>query len=110
MLPIGEADGAPPGLPPAEVTRVALRLKYLVEQVIPCELEEDALTKPNSTVITKDVVTMARNAGGEEYRACVVFGLLVCLRWFRMQAVKELWDSGLHELRAVACEVIAKLM
>lgn len=101
-------DGAPPALPPKEVTRVALRLKYLIEQVISCELEEAAITKPNSIIITKDVVAMARNAGGEEYRACVVFGLLVCLRWFRMQSVKELWDSGLHDLRAVACEMLAK--
>jgi hypothetical protein len=40
----------------------------------------------------------------------VVFCLLVCLRWFKMQSNIELWDADLHLRRAVACEVIAKRM
>ncbi|KAI1952447.1 Calcium channel yvc1 [Ophidiomyces ophidiicola] len=108
MLPRSEDDTVPPCLPPKEVTKVALRLRHLVEQVIPCDLEECAISRPNSTVITKAVIETARNTGGIEYRACVVFGLLVCLRWFRIQASKELWDSDLHGLRAAACEILAK--
>ncbi|EEP75372.1 conserved hypothetical protein [Uncinocarpus reesii 1704] len=108
VLPSSEAEGTPPSLPPKEVTKVALRLKHLVEGVVPCELEESDVTKPNSTILTKAVIETAKNAGGEEYKACVVFGLLVCIRWFRLQAVRELWDSDLHNLRSVACEVIAK--
>lgn len=83
-------------------------MKYQIEQVIPCELEEASITSPNSGVITKKVVKTAREAGGEEYRACVVYCLLVCKRWFKRQAILELWDSDLHEVRAVACEVISK--
>ncbi|KAL2008226.1 hypothetical protein VTN00DRAFT_8208 [Thermoascus crustaceus] len=108
LLPSYATDHIAPALPSKEVTKVALRLKYQIEQVIPCELESAAITNPNSTVITKEVIQTAREAGGEEYRACVVYCLLVCLRWFKMQALVELWDSDLHDCRALACEVIAK--
>ncbi|GKZ39793.1 hypothetical protein AbraIFM66950_001223 [Aspergillus brasiliensis] len=97
-------------LPSKEVTKVALRLKYQVEQVIPCELEESDIVSPNSRAITKNVVQTARLAGGDDLQACVPFCLLVCLRWFKLQAEEELWDSDLHERRALACEVIAKRM
>lgn len=50
----------------------------------------------------------AKEAGGAEYGACVVYALLVNKRWFKMQAMLELWDADLHNVRAVACEVIAK--
>jgi hypothetical protein len=40
----------------------------------------------------------------------VLYCLLVCLRWFKLQAGQELWESDLHLRRALACEVIAKRM
>lgn len=110
MLPTYHNETVTPSLPAKEVTKVALRLKYQVEQVISCELEESAITKSNSTVITKAVIETARNAGGVEYKACVIYCLLVCLRWFEIQAGAELWDSDLHSLRAVACAILAKRM
>lgn len=93
-----------------EISKVALRLKYQIEQVVSCEVDEAALTNPNSRIITQDVIETARRAGGEDYKACVVFCLLVCLRWFKIQSNLELWDAELHLGRAVACEVIAKRM
>ncbi|KAL2364704.1 hypothetical protein RJZ56_002368 [Blastomyces dermatitidis] len=108
LLPVRRNEALPPALPAKEVTKVALRLKYQIEQVISCELDEDAVTKANSNVITKAVIQTAREAGGEEHKACVVYCLLVCLRWFKLQALAELWDSDLHQLRAVACEMLAK--
>jgi hypothetical protein len=38
----------------------------------------------------------------------VVYCLLVNKRWFKKQAMLELWDADLHSIRATACEVIAK--
>lgn len=76
------------------VTAVALRLKYLIEQTVPCELKETQITRPHSEIITRNVVQLAREAGGHEDRACVVFCLLVCLRWFKRQSVLELYDAG----------------
>ena len=108
VLPTNRSDLPPSPFPAKEVTRVALRLKYQVEQVIPCELDEATITRPNGPVITKKVIKTAKEAGGEKYGSCVVYCLLVCKRWFKRQAQLELWDAGLHEVRAVACEVMAK--
>lgn len=85
-------------------------MKYQIELVVSCEVEESVLTDPNSRIITDDVVATAKKAGGEDYESCVVYCLLVCLRWFKLQSNVELWDADLHDLRAVACEVIAKRM
>ncbi|KAL2761050.1 hypothetical protein ACRALDRAFT_1053444 [Sodiomyces alcalophilus JCM 7366] len=97
-----------PIVPPAEVTKIALKLRHLVESAVPCDLEESEITKPHSNVITIKVVQAAREAGGSEHRACVVFCLLVCKAWFNHQSTVELWDADLHRGRAIACEVIAK--
>lgn len=97
-------------IPAPEVTKVALRLRYLIEEAVPCELEEQQITCPHSNILTKKVLQAAKEAGGTEHGACVVFCLLVAKRWFSHQAVAELWDADLHSVRAVACEVIAKQM
>ena len=110
MLPSYDSDPIIPALPAKEVTKVALRLKYQIEHVVPCELEASALTNPNSSVITKSVIQTARDAGGDENRACVIYALLVCLRWFKTQALVELWDADLFALRVLACEVLAKAL
>ncbi|CRG86141.1 Calcium channel YVC1 [Talaromyces islandicus] len=108
VLPTYSSDSVSPALPPREVTKVALRLKYQIEQVIPCELDESSITNANSSIITNDVISTAEAAGGEQYRCCVIFCLLVCSKWFKLQAIDELWDASLLQCRAVACEVIAK--
>lgn len=95
-------------IPPAEVSKVSIRLRRLVEECVPCELEECLITKPHSKVITNKVIKAAKDAGGSGNGACVVFCLLVCNRWFKHQALAELYDADLHKLRAVACEIIAK--
>ncbi|OTB03847.1 hypothetical protein M426DRAFT_59571 [Hypoxylon sp. CI-4A] len=108
LLPFHQEDSIESAIPAAEVTKVALRLRYLIEQCVPCELEEDRITKPHSKIITPKVIKAAKEAGGPENRSCVVFCLLVAKRWFKHQALVELWDASLHQVRATACEVIAK--
>ncbi|KAJ5094361.1 hypothetical protein N7456_010222 [Penicillium angulare] len=108
LLPSYIADEPQPSDSSKEIAKIALRLKYQIEQVVCCEIDESVLTDPNSRIITPDVIETSKGAGGEDYKACVVFCLLVCLRWFQIQASVELWDADLHEVRAVACEVIAK--
>jgi hypothetical protein len=95
---------------PEEVTKVALRLKYQIEKVIPCELEEALITKPHSPIITEKVVQTARQAGGEEHKACVVYCCLIVRGWFKKQSQNELWDQELFTARMAAAEVIAKKM
>ncbi|KAJ5132613.1 hypothetical protein N7448_006771 [Penicillium atrosanguineum] len=108
LLPAYAADEPQSLESSKEIAKVALRLKYQIEQLVACEVEESVLTDPNSRIITDNVIKTAKNAGGEDYKACVVYCLLTCLRWFQIQASVELWDADLHEGRAVACEVIAK--
>ena len=90
------------------MTKVALRLRFQIEQVIPCELEQFKVTKANSPVITQKVIKTAKEAGGKEQEQCVVYCLLVCYRWFKLQALLEPWDTDLYHVRATACEVMAK--
>ncbi|KAI9805121.1 MAG: hypothetical protein M1825_000955 [Sarcosagium campestre] len=108
LLPTHNENTITSAIPSKEVTKVALRLRHLIEQVVPCELEEWKITKANSPVVTRRVELAAKQAGGDEHRACVVYCLLVCLRWFKRQAIVELWDADMHNVRAVACEVLAK--
>lgn len=110
VLPTHANDEAQSSESSKEIAKVALRLKYQIEQVVSCEVDESSLTNPNSRIITQGVIETAKRAGGEDYKACVVFCLLVCLRWFKMQSNIELWDAELHLGRAVACEIIAKRM
>jgi hypothetical protein len=108
VLPSYRDDRIHSAIPAQKVTEVALRVRHLIEECVPCELKPDQVTCPHSKVITPKVVQAAREAGGSEYGACVVFCLLVNKRWWRHQALIELWDADLHSLRATACEVLAK--
>jgi len=108
LLPSYRDEPIQPAISPEVVTEIALRLRHLIEQCVPCELEEDQITRPHSKIITKKVIGAARDAGGSEHRACVVFCLLINRRWWKHQALAELWDCDLHNVRATACEVIAK--
>lgn len=115
LLPSHRDGTIPSPIPPKEVTYIALRLKYQIEEVIPCELPEERITKPHSDVITDNVVKTAKSAGklshmNDDYGACVIYCLLVVKNWFKHQARLELWDADLHELRAVACEKLAKMI
>jgi hypothetical protein len=100
-------------IPAKDVTLTAIRLKYQLEAVIPCELPEERIVKPHSDIITPAVIKTAKSAGkvagsSDDHGACVVYCLLIVKHWFKIQAQKELWDADLHELRAVACEMLAK--
>ncbi|KAJ4353486.1 Calcium channel yvc1 [Didymosphaeria variabile] len=110
LLPTRRERPPTPPIPPKEVTKVALRLKHQIEQVVPCELEQELVVKPHSHIITPGVVATAKEAGGEQYAACVVYCLLVVKKWFKRQALAELWDADLHECRATAAEKLAKLI
>ncbi|KAH6631401.1 hypothetical protein F5144DRAFT_547516 [Chaetomium tenue] len=108
LLPSYRDDSIQSAIPAENVTEVALRIRHLIEECVPCELKENHITSPHSKVITSKVIKATKEAGGREHGACVVFCLLVNKRWWRHQALIELWDADLHYLRATACEVIAK--
>jgi hypothetical protein len=108
VLPTSNDRLPPSPIPAKEVTIIALRLKHQIEQVVPCELAPSRITQPHSEIITDAVIATAKIAGGEENKACVVFCLLIVKKWFKRQALLELWDADLHTVRAEAAEVMAK--
>lgn len=110
VLPSNNDDLLQSAIAPEAVTKTALRLRYQICEVIPCELEEWKIEKANSPIITPKVLRTAKEAGGKDNGSCVVYCLLVCNRWFRKQAGLELWDADMHNARATACEVMAKLL
>ncbi|KAH8131372.1 hypothetical protein FP744_10003743 [Trichoderma asperellum] len=110
LLPHIRNEDIDSAIPPAEVTKVCLRLRHLVQECVPCEMEESRITEPHSRIITPHVIRAAKEAGGQENKGCVVYSLLVNQRWFTHEANVELWDAGLHNLRAEACGVIAKAL
>lgn len=95
-------------MPPSPCSICLTCYRYQIEEVIPIELPEEKVTSANSPIITKKVVATAKEAGGQEYAAAVVYCLLVCKRWFKRQSYLELWDADLHNVRATAAEIIAK--
>ncbi|KAI5861501.1 hypothetical protein GGS23DRAFT_136897 [Durotheca rogersii] len=108
LLPTHRHESVESAIAAPEVTKIALRLRYLIEQCVPYEVEERQITKAHSRIITPKVVRAAKEAGGQENRSCVVYCLLVVQNWFHRQSLVELWDAQLHQARAVACEIIAK--
>ena len=108
VLPSNTNDLIQSAIAPDTVTKIAVRLRYQICAVIPCELEEWKITKANSPVITPKVVRTAKEAADKGSESCVVYCLLVCNRWFKRQAMLELWDADMHNARATACEVLAK--
>lgn len=73
-----EIDSA---IAPAEVTKVCLRLRHLVQECVPCEMEESRITEPHSRIITPHVIRAAKEAGGQENKGCVVCDYLeICNR------------------------------
>lgn len=118
VLPTYHEDALPSAIPAPIVTRIALRLRDLICAVVPCELEPEHITCAHSKIITRKVILAAKEAGNnlsaegtnakDNYGACVVYALLVNKRWFKKQAMLELWDADLHNVRATACEVVAK--
>lgn len=72
VLPSYANESIVSAIPAPDVTKVALRIRRLVEECVPCELEEAQVTRSHSRIITKAVIKAAKEAGGAEHGACVV--------------------------------------
>ncbi|CAN6614231.1 calcium channel Yvc1p [Trichomonascus vanleenenianus] len=101
------------------VLKIALRVKKLIDTVVPVAFDEETVTKPDSPVLTERIFQLLLEAAGgkgdgavntssRKYRATLVFVLLTCKRWYMTSANRVLYDSTLFELRALAAEHLAK--
>ncbi|KAK9475091.1 uncharacterized protein V1510DRAFT_346603, partial [Dipodascopsis tothii] len=93
---------------PREVTEVALKVKALIDAVVPIELKESRITRPGGSVITPEVLDVVRQAAPGRLKPCLIYSLLVCNRWYYKLKRKDLFDADLNELKMVACEMVAK--
>lgn len=123
LLPIDEDSdiGINSSPTPRQVLRIALNLKYLIDQVVPIQFNEDLLTSPFSEILTSKVVQLAREAAGgkgngkintssRKYRAVLIFCLLKVSHWYQRMALSELQDSDLYTSRNIAAQQIAKII
>jgi hypothetical protein len=77
VLPSYTDERIQSAIPAPAVTEVALRIRHLIEECVPCELKENHITSPHSRILTAKVIQAAKEAGGREYKDCVVFCLLI---------------------------------
>ena len=50
------------------MTKIALKLRHLIEEAVPVEVDTDLIIKPHSRIITKKVLKTAKEAGSREHR------------------------------------------
>ena len=72
MLPQYRDNEMESVIPPEDVTKVCLKLRHLIQQCIPCEMDSGKITTPHSRIITPHVVQAAKEAGGADHKGCVV--------------------------------------
>lgn len=100
------------------VLKIALRVKQLIDTIIPIQFEASSISRPDSPILTQKVYDLlldsAGGKGGGEpgtssrrYRAVLVFALLIVRRWNKSSSLSVLYDSELYETRALAAEVLA---
>ncbi|ANB14498.1 Yvc1p [Sugiyamaella lignohabitans] len=104
---------------PKQVLKIALRVKKLIDTVVPIQLTEEEVIKPSSIVLTEKIFQLILEAAGgkgdgapgtssRRYRATLVFVLLVIKKWNRRAALSLLYDSDLYNTRAFVAECYAK--
>lgn len=118
LLPVDEqsiSTGVRPS--PKHLLKIALRIKQLIDIIVPIDFDPEVVTRADSPVITQSVITLVREAAaglgdGEPgsssraYQATLVFILLTVRRWYESSAEEELHDANLYLLRASAAEQI----
>ncbi|KAK7204213.1 hypothetical protein BZA70DRAFT_281820 [Myxozyma melibiosi] len=109
LLPTSARSANHHYISPREVTEVCVRLRLMLDEIIPIEIKETRISRPGSTsIITPAVVETALAAADGDRRACIVFALLTVKMWYGKLERRELCDADLYSLKAEACAMIAK--
>ncbi|VVT56764.1 uncharacterized protein SAPINGB_P005254 [Magnusiomyces paraingens] len=121
LLPTVETDAIPRAYRPSpkHTLKIALRIKELIDILVPIQFDESVITRADSPVITDSVLDLVREAAGgkgdgaqgsssRRYRAPLIFLLLTVKRWYDDMADQQLFDADLFGLRASAAESIAQ--
>ncbi|ODV62544.1 Yvc1p ASCRUDRAFT_55866 [Ascoidea rubescens DSM 1968] len=106
---------------PRQVLRIALNVKYVIDQIIQIQYEPDLLTCPDSRIINQKAVRLvleaaggkgdgAPNSSSRKYRAPLIFCLLKICWWNYKLSLTELHDAELYQSRLIASQQLAKLI
>lgn len=104
---------------PKHILKIALRVKQLIDIIIPISFNPTVVTRSDSPVINERIIQLVKDAAGgkgngakgsssRKYRATLIFVLLTVKRWYDDSADLLLFDAGLYELRSAAAESIAQ--
>lgn len=118
LLPRNGSDASYIRPGPKHTLKIALRIKQLIDIIVPIEFDSAVIERADSPVITERIMDLVRDAAGGKgngkpgtssraYRATLVFILLKVRSWYLDSAEEELHDAGLYNLRANAAEQIA---
>lgn len=106
---------------PRQTLRIALNLKFLIDQVIPIEYPLDLITVPKSRILNQQVLQAVYDAAGgsgdgkhgtssHKYRSVLVFALLKVCGWYWTLRNNEMSDFELYAARACAAQQLAKIV
>jgi hypothetical protein len=104
---------------PKHVLKIALRVKKLIDTVVPIQLQPEMVTRPDSPVLTDRVYELLLEAAGgkgngevgtssRRYRCTLVFVLLIIKKWNTRSSNRVLYDAELYQTRALVAEYLAK--
>lgn len=104
---------------PKHILKIALRVKELIDIIVPIQFDEGAITRSDSPVITDNIISLVKQAAGgkgdgtkgtssRRYRATLIFVLLTVKRWYDDMGDQEIFDASLYGLRGAAAESIAQ--
>ncbi|SCU97332.1 LAMI_0F09670g1_1 [Lachancea mirantina] len=102
-----------------QILRIALNLKYLIDEVVPILFKESEITSDQSRILNRKVLKLTREACGgnqkdersmRKYQSVVIFCLLKVCGWYWELASSELHNAQIYSLRATAAQQLCKLI
>ncbi|CCD23438.1 Yvc1p NDAI_0B04040 [Naumovozyma dairenensis CBS 421] len=104
---------------PRQILKIALNLKFLIDETIKVALSTDEIIQDGSSILNSKIVTLAYDAcGGNhndkrnllKYRSVIIFAILRVVKWNNELALRELHDSELYEMRSLASQKLCKMI
>ena len=104
----------------SQILKLIRRIKRLIDTVIPIEFDRSQISRPDSPILTEQVYKLLiesphftcennyNNNSDDALKGTLVFALLIAKKWYGKASQNFLYDSALYDLRALACEYLAK--
>ncbi|CCF60248.1 hypothetical protein KAFR_0J01840 [Kazachstania africana CBS 2517] len=102
-----------------QVLRIALNLKYVIDNAVPIIYEIDEITSEKSEIVNGKVLEFAYQACGgdsgnklslQKYQAVLIFALLNLAKWYDTLANQELSNFKLYQTRSIATQRLCRMV